>query len=181
MMATFLELVPQVGLEQMADGIAGALTAFALWQGDQLPEEVLLATHESPLPSNCTIAWTLVRSGHEERGLQWLRDHPAELDHNDWFSKLDWCFAGALAAHSRDAELGARAYRLLAPYSGESCCAGTGVASGPVDGYLALAAYAAGEVATARRHADAAERQAERWGVPRYTVWLRGARTRFGF
>ena len=86
-----------------------------------------------------------------------------------------------MAGYLGDAELGARTYRLLAPYAGQSAVAGSGVASGPVDAYLAMAALAAGETDLARRHADDAEQLAEQWRIPLFTRWLREQRDRLGF
>jgi hypothetical protein len=78
-------------------------------------------------------------------------------------------------------DLGARAYALLAPLAGRSCSAGSGNASGPVDGYLAMAAASVGETALAGRHADDAERLAEEWQIPLYAQWLRAQRDRYRF
>jgi hypothetical protein len=51
---------------------------------------------------------------------------------------------------------------------------------GPVDSFLALAAVAAGERETARRHADDAERLCEEWEVPRVAQWLSAVRAVHG-
>jgi hypothetical protein len=50
-----------------------------------------------------------------------------------------------------------------------------------VDGYLAMAARAVGDVRLAAEHADDAERLAEEWRIPLFTQWLREQRDRFGF
>ena len=94
---------------------------------------------------------------------------------------MNWCYAGAMAALLPDARLGAEVYSILAPYAGRGCSAGSGVSSGPVDGYLALAALGAGERDVAARHADDAERLAEQWRIPLFARWLREQRDRFGF
>jgi hypothetical protein len=73
------------------------------------------------------------------------------------------------------------AYERLAPYEGFSCCAGSGVALGPVDAFLALASAAGGERDVATRHADRALELCEEWQVPLAAQWLRGQRERFGF
>ena len=177
----YLEVAEQIEHPQRLDAAAGLALSFALWSADPvpLPEEVVVAMEHGPLPASATLALGLVRGESEERGLRWLRGHPPVLDHHTWFSRLEWCSAGAMAALARDAELGARAYRLLAPHAGRTCVAGTGVASGPVDAYLALAAAAVGETATAARHADEAERLGREWGLTRFLDWLRGQRERF--
>jgi hypothetical protein len=61
------------------------------------------------------------------------------------------------------------------------CCAGAAVALGPVDGYLALAAAAAGEPAVAARHARDAEVLCARWEIPLVASWLQTQRESYGF
>lgn len=179
--ASLLDELARTHLPQAEDAIGGVVAAICLWRGSPLPEEVVTGLAASPLPTNASLAYMLWRSGDEDRARAWLRDHPAELEHQDWYSRLDWSFAAAMAAYLGDAELGARTYRLLAPYAGQSAVAGSGVASGPVDAYLAMAALATGETELARRHADDAEQIAEGWQIPLFTQWLREQRDRLGF
>ena len=174
--ADLLDLVGRTRLPQAADAIGGNIASLCMWRGTPLPEEVVTALHETPLPTNASLAFLLWRGGDPERGARWLAEHPAELDHDDWYSRLDWAFAGAMAAYSHDPELGARAYALMAPYSGQSCVAGSGVASGPLDAYLAMAAVAAGEREVASRHADVADSLAVQWQIPLFSQWWREQR-----
>jgi hypothetical protein len=152
-----------------------------MWRGEPLVPELLSAAADGPLPVNAMLAWLILRAGDEEGALAFLREHPAELDHLDWFSLLAWALAAGMSAYAGDADLGARSYALLAPYAGRPAVAGSGVASGPVDAYLALAAHAAGERETATRHADDAERLGREWALPRFERWLAEVRARFGF
>jgi len=94
---------------------------------------------------------------------------------------LNWCWAAVTSAFSHDAELGAASYRLLAPFAGHGCSAGSGLSNGPVDAYLALAAYATGELEVAARHADDAVRLSEEWQIPLFTTWVQEQRDRFDF
>ncbi len=174
-------MLGRVNLSQSADALAGLAAVMTMWRGAPVAPEVFAVAVGGPLPANSMLAWLLLRSGDEEGAMEFLREHPAQLDHLDWFSPLAWALAGAMAAYSDDADLGARAYALLAPMAGMTAVAGSGVASGPVDGYLALAASAAGETGSATRHADDALRIAQAWGIPRYSAWLEEARARFGF
>lgn len=181
LLAECFEALTRADLNQAQDAAAGLFATMSLWRGTPIPREVFDAALDAPLPAETLLAWTLVRTGDVEGALRFMAEHPPRLDHDDWFSLLAWAFAGGLAAYAEDADLGARAYALLAPYAGRTAVAGSGVASGPVDGYLALAAWAAGETATATAHADDAAVLAQRWGLPRYTAWLAEVRARFGF
>jgi hypothetical protein len=175
------EALARVNLHQAADALAGLVAVMTMWRGSPITQEILDVALDGPMPTNSMLAWLLVRTGDETAGIQFLREHPAQLDHQDWFSNLAWALAGGMAAYAEDAELGARAYELLAPCAGMSAVAGSGVASGPVDAYLALAAFAAGERETATRHAADAERLGREWGIPRFSRWLEETRERFGF
>jgi hypothetical protein len=103
------------------------------------------------------------------------------LDHDTWLTPLCLCLAAeaALALELRD--VAAEVYGRLAPLAGRPCSGGSGAALGPVDGFLALAALAAGEPAVATRHADDAARLCAEWGVPVAARWLEGHRERAGF
>ena len=69
----------------------------------------------------------------------------------------------------------------LAPLAGLNTCAGSSLALGPVDSYLALAAAATGERDLAAKHADEALALAAAWEVPLVAAWLRGLREEHGF
>ena len=180
-LAACQDALARVRLDQAEEALAALVSVLCMWRGEPVPEDLLTAATQGPLPVNAMMAWLVLRSGDEAGALALLREHPAELDHSDWFSLLAWALAGGMAAYAGDADLGARCYALLAPYAGRSAVAGSGVSSGPVDAYLALAAVAAGERETASRHADDAARLAEEWQIPRFTAWFAQVRERFGF
>jgi hypothetical protein len=119
--------------------------------------------------------------GSADAARQLLATSSLDLDGDNWFSVLNWCTAGEVAAGLGLPELGAAAYARALPYAGRAAVAGVGGPLGPVDAFLALAAAAAGELGTARRHADDAERLCEVWQVPRVAQWLRDSRDRHGF
>lgn len=181
----FTEVVDHVGqadLSQAEEALAGVVGAMTLWDPDVgWSEESLAASAASPLPTESTLAFILWRQGDEERARRWLTEHPVRLGDRDWFSRLNWGLAAAVAACTGDRSLAAETYGLLAPYAGQACTAGSGFASGPVDAYLALAASATGDLDRARRHADAAERLAGDWQIPLFARWFRDERTRHGF
>jgi DNA-binding SARP family transcriptional activator len=174
--------VQQADLSQADEAITGIVGAITLWNPDApLSTETVAVSDASPLPTGTTIAFLLWAHGEEGAARAWLAAHPADLTQHDWFSKLNWGFAGAMAAFTGDRDLAARVYALIAPYAGHACTAGSGLASGPMDGFLALSAYAAGERELASGHADAAERLAEAWEIPLFTAWFREQRDRYDF
>ena len=116
--------------------------------------------------------YCLWRGGQEDAARAYYAEHPPVLDDDDWFSTLNWSNTAAAALFMKDADVGARVYDRLAPLAGMSANAGSGNASGPIDGYLALAAAAAGETELATRHADDAERLALEWRIPLFTQWF---------
>lgn len=174
--------VQRSDLSQAADALTGIGAAITMWNPDApLSEETVTASDASPLPTGPVIAFLLWVRGEEDAARAWLGEHPADLTQRDWFSKLNWGYTGAVAAFVGDRELAAAAYALTAPYAGHSCTAGSGLASGPMDAYLALAAYGAGEPGRATRHADAAARLAQQWDIPLFAQWFRAQRDRYGF
>ena len=92
-----------------------------------------------------------------------------------------WCHAAEVALALGDADLAKASYARLEPIAGRSSSAGAHNAMGPVDGFLALAAAAAGDTARATEHAEDALRLRERWDVPLAADRLRAARARHGF
>jgi hypothetical protein len=105
----------------------------------------------------------------------------APLDHDSDISLLAWAHAAELALYLGEADLGRHAHERLAPYAGLNTCAGSSLALGPVDTYLALAAAARGDLALAGQHADDAVALAKSWGIPLVADWLAGLRDAHGF
>jgi len=126
------------------------------------------------------VAMMLLRAGRDEAAEEYVASHPLDLSHDDWFAMLTWCAVAEVSARLGDRDVAVRAYARLAPYEGFSCCAGSGVALGPVDAFLALAAAGGGEKDVATRHADRALELCEEWQVPLAAQWLRDQRARFG-
>ncbi len=176
------EVAIRTGMEQADDAVGGSEVALALWGGDTRRMADAFAEMEGgPFPMTAVVAACLWQAGAEEEASAYLASHTIDLGPDDWFSPLNWGNAGLVALLSGDAALGAEVYARLAPLAGQSCCAGSSNASGPVDGYLACAAAAAGRLDLARAHADDALRLADAWGVPLYAAWLSDLRTRHAF
>lgn len=103
------------------------------------------------------------------------------MEHANDISLLAWAHAAELSLYLGEPALASGAYERLAPLAGLNTCAGSSLALGPVDSYLALAAAAAGERDLAARHADDALALADAWDVPLVAAWLRGLRTEHAF
>jgi hypothetical protein len=180
-LTSMIELATQSSLHQVDDAIQGNFLALALWRDRTAPDGLVETLEQMPFPMTSAIVATLWIFGEEQQALDYLGAHEVDLTPQDWFTMLNWCWTAVAAACSRDAELGAESYRLLAPFAGHGCSAGSGVSNGPVDAYLALAAYATGEREVAARHAEDAVRLAEEWQIPLFTAWLKEQRERLGF
>ncbi len=164
------------------EAVAGSLLALRLWQGrsdEMVP--VLEAFDDSPYPFSATIAIYLWRAGQHDKAREVYAERGAPLEHSNDISLLAWAHAAELALYLGEPGLAAGAYARLAPLAGLSICAGSALALGPVDAYLAVAAAATGERELAAKHADEAFALAEAWDVPLVAAWLREQRTAYGF
>ena len=162
--------------------VAGSLIALRLWQGRPLEMVPTLEEFDStPYPFSASVAVYLWRAGEHDRARAYYADRGAPLEHETEISLLAWCHAAELALYLGEPELAAGCYPRLAPYAGLSCCAGSALASGPVDAYLAMAAAATGETGIAARHADAAATLAVEWEIPLFAKWFAELRSEHGF
>ena len=160
---------------------AGALMAVHLWEGSAFDAVPALETLDEGYAIWPTLAVFLWRDGRKDRARAVHAEHRDELDPGGHFAPLSWGHAAELALYLGDADLAGRAYDLLTRCTGQSCGAGSNLASGPVDAYLAMAAAATGETAIASRHADAAAAQADEWDIPLFGRWFAGMRETYGF
>lgn len=177
-----VRLDAQMSLEQSGDATAGALLSLRLWQGRGAElAPMLMQMGEWPMPMAPIVIRLLLRAGLTDEAHRCYAEKPIRLPDDDWFAMLNWGSAAEVARVMADPALAAAAYEKLAPFAGRACCAGSGVASGPVDAYLALAASAVGEQELAGEHADAAEELMASWEVPLAAAWLGAHRARYGF
>jgi DNA-binding SARP family transcriptional activator len=175
-------LEAQVSIDPAESAVAGAYIVLGMWRDDDGQGAAILQSMEGgATPVTATIVAALWRAGRTDEARAHRDAHEIRLGGEDTFSLLNWAMTGEVALHLEEPELGAAAYRLLAPYAGRSCSVGSGFASGPVDLYLACAAAAAGETARAAVHADDAAALCEKWEIPLAAQWLRGQRDRYGF
>ena len=181
--AHLAETGTRMGLSQQDDAVAGAVLSTMMWQGrsEEVLEMLRPQVKENILPLDASVLAFMVRSGRLDEARAYRADHEPELGGDTWFALLPWCQAAESALALDDHPLAATAYRLLAPHAGMMGCAGSGVAVGPVDGYLAMAAAATGEHEIATQHADAALAQCRAWRIPLAEQWLLDQRERYGF
>lgn len=175
-------LAEQMDLLQKDEAIAGALLALRLWQGradEMVP--MMQSLQGGPLPVTSLVCLYLLRAGRRDEAVAYHAEHGIDLSQLNWFSLLNWCAAAETALGVGDAELGRTAYSLLEPLAGQTACSGSGLATGPVDLFLAEAALAAGDAAAATRHADRAAALMEEWQIPLAAQWWRDQRDRHGF
>jgi hypothetical protein len=172
----------QISLDPSESAVAGAHVALSMWRPDGGEGVAVLQSMEGgPIPITATVVAALWRAGRTEEARAHRAAHEIRLEGEDTFALLNWAMSADVALHLEDPDLGSTVHALLAPYAGRSCSVGSGLASGPVDLYLALAAAAAGEVEQARAHADEAARLCEEWEIPLVARWLRDQRDRYGF
>jgi hypothetical protein len=115
-------------------------------------------------PADTATITLLGRAGDIDRARRWRREHEPDLSDVSSYASLSWALAAEAAAYVDDRDLAARAHELLTPLAGMLAIGGTGCAVGPIDSFLAMAAYVTGEHELARRHADEAPRCAGRGG-----------------
>jgi DNA-binding SARP family transcriptional activator len=162
--------------------LTGSLIALRLWQGRSLEMvPALEAFDATSYPFAASVAIYLWRAGEHDRARAYVAERGVPLDHETEISMLAWCHAAELSVYLGDAELGAGTYTRLAPYAGRACCAGSALAVGPVDAYLAMAAASTGEADIARRHAEAAEVLAEDWEILLFGKWFGELRATYSF
>ncbi|WP_345519493.1 BTAD domain-containing putative transcriptional regulator [Nocardioides conyzicola] len=176
------QLAGQISHTNADESVLSSLLSMRLWQGRSLEMvPVLEQFDQTPFPFSASLAVYLWRAGEHDRARAYFADHGAPLDRVNDISLLSWCHGAELALYLGERDVAAGAYDLLAPYAGTSCCAGSDLALGPIDAYLALAAAAVGERELAGRHADDALALADEWGIPLFADWLREVRRTHDF
>jgi DNA-binding SARP family transcriptional activator len=182
--AQTLHLMNGTSMPQLREAPAGAATAVRMARGmvdAAMAQQMAAVAGYSALPMDSSVLAMMLRAGLVAEARERYAAHGVRLDHDDWFSLQHLCMAAEAAAGLQAADLAASVYRRLAPFAGRPTSAGGAVAVGPVDAFLALAAWAAGETTVAGRHADDAAALCERWAIPPVAAWLQGLRDRHSF
>lgn len=173
----------KMALTQYTDALAGAMLSIGMWQqrNDEILPLLQARAQDSDLPVAPAVVAVLVRLGRLDEARALLAEVPVDLEVDNWFSMLPWGLAAEVAVALGDRALGRDVYARLAPFAGRSCAAGSGVAVGPVDMFLAMAAAAAGDAGLAARHAEDARNLCRAWRIPLAEQWLLDQRDRYGF
>jgi hypothetical protein len=163
------------------EALAGAMLAVRLWQGRAAEVVPLLERLNENQSFSAPVAVYLWRAGERDRARAYYAEHGAVLDTSSDVELFSWCLAAEIALHVGDPATAATAYELAAPYAGWCATAGSGLAVGPVDAFLAMAAAATGQTDLAARHAADALAMAERWGLSLVVDWIRDQRSTYGY
>jgi hypothetical protein len=165
------------------EALAGARLALAVWLGraaDLLPHLTAVAA-ASPVDMSSTITLLLLRTGQVDQARALVQRHPLPLSEGQFDTLADAAVVAEAGLLLRRPDLGGTAYRILQPWADRTVSAGTGLALGPAEAFLALAAAAVGEVALASGHADRAATLCTDWRLPAVGRWLAQRREQFGF
>jgi hypothetical protein len=172
----------QLSMEHAGDLEVSAALATLRWEGgdEELAELLGQAADEMPAfrPVLAAARW---RAGDHSGAREVVAGQDLALDDDDAYGAFLWAGAAEAALYLGDAELGKRVAELMAPYAGEAVTVASMVVYGPVDLYLALASKAAGDQATATRHADRAAELCEAWQLVPVGAWLARLRAEHGF
>ena len=176
------EIAGRVPIHNADYALAGALVSIRLWQdrrAEVLPLFEMLGP--GPMPITSIYLLTMLREGLVDRAREAYSRLDVDLSRDDWYAPVNWAGAAEVAVGLGDAQLGATAYTLLEPYAGHAICAGSGLALGPVDAFLACAAAATGDRDAATRHADTAAALLREWDLPLCAGWFDGLRRTHNF
>ena len=175
--------VPDVAVPMQEMVLPAAQLFAVLWDAVALREvaQAFVAVHEEVGEGATNVHQVLARAGETDALRAHMAAFPIPHEHTEMWSVLaDWSCEAEAASVLDDADVAAHALQVMAPYEGYFAMGGMAVTGGPVDGYLALARATLGETAAATAHADAADRIAAEWDLPRYRDWLAGHRERLG-
>jgi tetratricopeptide (TPR) repeat protein len=164
-------------------GIGTARICLAVWRGD-LDEPDAVLTQLLELARSALPAVTLLvslRTGDLVTTRAFLDGAAGSLETDDFTRLFHHALAAEAAFVTGNAGLAATTYAALAGNAGSVASAGTGLALGPVDAFLALAAAATGDVERASEHADDALRLMRAWGLAACETWLKRHRESGGW
>jgi DNA-binding SARP family transcriptional activator len=181
LIGAIVELSRRMSHFNAEEALASGLLAMRLWQGRAAEMVDALERLDPAMSFAVAVAVYLWRAGEHDRARAYYAEHGADLDADNDVSLLTHCFGAELSLYVGDPSLAAEAYALVAPYAGCCCSAGSGLATGPVDAYLAMAAAATGERELASKHADDALALATAWEIPLVVDWIREQRATYDY
>lgn len=165
--------------------LAGTAALAALWAGDLAALAALAGDFDTTGDDGVSMRhvgpWVLLRTGMVDLAREVFTEADVDLSPHTYTYLANACLACELGLGLDLPDLAARGYAAAAPYAGLMASGGSAMAIGPVDGFLALGALAAGDLDSARRHADDAVDLARAWELPRYVDWVEQGRAAHGF
>ncbi len=181
--AHMLSIHERIGVPQSGDALVGALLMDLLWRGT--PEELLAMRDQiesvEVMPIHASMAAVLGRAGRAEEARERLLASELDLSPDWWFSTMVLSMAAEASMYGGVPDVAATAYDRLLPFAGTPAASGSGTVIGPVDGFLAMAAYTTGERELATRHADECARLCAEWEIPLAASWFAQVREKVGF
>ena len=179
-----VSLVDQVAVPTQELMAPFAWVAARMWNPDLIGEviEQFADAHDEHGNGGVVVHELLARTGQVEALRQALADFPMPVEEEEyWSTTADWVREAEAAAVAGDTDLARRTVTALTPYAGRLALSGAAGVAGTIDGALALAHAALGDLARATKYADAATKLAEEWGFAAYLRSFAGHRERMGF
>ncbi len=183
-----LRVVDTIAVPHKYDALSGLMLVLAIWRGqaqdedgDRADSALDALVRTSSVPIHMAAAGFLVRRGRiDDARTLYARTTPT-IEDSSWIAPMIWGFGAEVALALDLPDLASKAYTLLAPLAGGVLSAGSTMALGPVDAYLALASAASGRPEQASRHADDALALAATWNIPLVEEWILHQRDAYGF
>lgn len=182
-MADLMTVIDTIAVPHKHDAIGGLMLVLGIWGGLDEEEDAGLdqLVAAARVPIHMAATGFLVRLGRLDAARAMFDESKPSLDDDSWIAPLIWGFGAEVALALGERDLAAAAYGRLAPLRGGVLSAGSTIAMGPVDAFLALAAAANDNLELAALHADDAVRLMRTWQIPLAEEWFLGQRDRYGF
>ncbi|WP_167009164.1 BTAD domain-containing putative transcriptional regulator [Mumia sp. ZJ430] len=182
-MADLMTLIDTIAVPHKHDAVGGLMLVLGIWGGLDEKEDAGLGqlVAAARVPIHMAATGILVRLGRLDEARAMYEESQPSLDDDSWIAPLIWGFGAEVALALGERDLAAAAYGRLAPLRGGVLSAGSTIAMGPVDAFLALAAAANDNLELATLHADDAVRLMREWRIPLAEEWLQGQRDLHGF
>ncbi|WP_370619682.1 BTAD domain-containing putative transcriptional regulator [Mumia qirimensis] len=183
-----LRVVDTIAVPHKYDALSGLMLVLAIWRGadqdddgDRADSALDALVRTAVVPIHMAATGFLVRRGRiDEARALYQRTSPT-IDDDSWIAPMIWGFGAEVALALDLPDVAATSYTRLAPLAGGVLSAGSTMALGPVDAYLALASAATGDLERAAHHADDALALIEAWNIPLVEGWFLHQRDAYGF
>ncbi|GAB7004035.1 hypothetical protein JCM18899A_15070 [Nocardioides sp. AN3] len=164
------------------ESIAACLLTIRLWQGRPAEVVPVLRALDNDIDTFVpTIAVYLWRAGQRDEARAYVAERGLEIPPDGEVELHTVAHAAEMSLYLDLPEMAGVCHQRLSAYPGMMVSLGASLAIGPVEAYLAFAAAAAGDPATAAAEADLAVARAQEWGLDVFIAWLEGVRSTYGF